>query len=95
MYRYVLDTLRQPTCMKLGTRELYQPIYTILPCRLPRDIQQICCSAQTEQHEPCIHRHVYTFYMYMYVYLQGSTNTPPIKASLGDIEHIIYMYIRT
>ena len=29
--------------MKLGTRELYQLSYTILPCHLPRDIQQICC----------------------------------------------------
>ena len=26
VYSYLLDIPRQPTCMKLGTRELYQPI---------------------------------------------------------------------
>ena len=29
MYMYLLDIPRQPTCMKLGIRELYQPIHTI------------------------------------------------------------------
>ena len=52
---YLLDIPRQPTCIKLGTGGLYQPIQSYM-CKqghLPRDIQQICCSTQTGQHEPC------------------------------------------
>ena len=30
MYSDLLDIPRQPTCMKLGTRELYQPIHSWL-----------------------------------------------------------------
>ena len=30
IYMYLLDIPRQPTCMKLGTRELYQPIHSWL-----------------------------------------------------------------
>ena len=30
MYVHLLDIPRQPTCMKLGTRELYQPIHSWL-----------------------------------------------------------------
>ena len=49
----LLDIPRELACMKLGSRELYQPIhvYTILDIaglvHTPRGIQQICCSTQT------------------------------------------------
>ena len=34
--RYLLDIPRQPTCMKLGTRELYQPIQSNKSVAVPR-----------------------------------------------------------
>ena len=57
----LLDISRQLACMKLGTREKYQPIqycwvhtsrllgYLVYTCHLPIYIQQICCSTQTGQ----------------------------------------------
>ena len=51
-----LDISRQLACMKLGSREIYQPIqycwvhtcrllgYLVHTCHLPIDIQQVSCS---------------------------------------------------
>ena len=61
VYTVYIHIPRQLTCMKLaGTRGTVSA-YTILPCHLPRDIQQICCSTQTGQHEPCIPIYIETF----------------------------------
>ena len=36
LHMYLLDIPRQPTCMKLGTRELYQPIQSNKSVAVPR-----------------------------------------------------------
>ena len=50
--------------MKLGTRELYQPIQSCI-CHLPRDIQQICLEARQEENILSAHimytHNTYTF----------------------------------
>ena len=49
---------RQPTCMKLGIEGFHQPIQSctcasrVHTCHLPRDIQQICCSARQDSIRP-------------------------------------------
>ena len=80
--------------MKLGTRELYQPIHSWLGSYMSvasRDIQQICCSAQTGQHEPLQGRthavlsgHCNRYIRYMYV------DTCPTSVHVSP--HDIYMY---